>query len=128
MPTKKLLETSTSPYIKEEYINDNDYENASDNEVDPFEQMNRKLFKREKIYDTDSEESVSDEEKKVQFIILPDSGFKRIWNAVITAIIIYSSIVTPYKLSFSDKNGYDPDDIISDVLLGVDMDVNFFSA
>lgn len=128
MATKKLLETSTSPYIKEEYINDNDYENASDNEVDPFEQMNRKLFKREKIYDTDSEESVSDEEKKVQCIILPDSGFKRIWNAVITAIIIYSSIVTPYKLSFSDKNGYDPDDIISDVLLGADIVVNFFSA
>ena len=50
MATKKLLKTSTSPYIKEEYINDNDYENASDNEVDPFEQMNRKLFKREKIY------------------------------------------------------------------------------
>ena len=119
-----------SPYIKED-IESNYSDDTIEGEgfyVDPFEKINRKLFRREKICDTDTEDSASEDEGKIKWVILPETTFKRVWDTVITIVILYSSLVTPYKLAFSANNGYDPDDYITDILLGIDIVINFFSA
>lgn len=43
-------------------------------------------------------------------------------------IIIYSSIVTPYKIAFIDDNELVEVDIACDIILLLDVLVNFFSA
>ena len=98
--------------------------------INTYEENNRRLIRREKICDTDSEDSGSEDEKKKNFIILPDSKFKKLWDSLIAIVILYSSICTPYKLAFIDSNSNKEDvvDIIVDVLLGIDLVLNFFSA
>ena len=98
--------------------------------INTYEENNRRLIRREKICDTDSEDSGSEDEKKKNFIILPDSKFKKLWDSLIALVILYSSICTPYKLAFEDSNTNKEDvvDIIVDILLGIDLVLNFFSA
>ena len=89
--------------------------------INTYEENNRRLIRREKICDTDSEDSGSEDEKKKNFIILPDSKFKKLWDSL---------IALPYKLAFEDSNTNKEDvvDIIVDILLGIDLVLNFFSA
>ena len=87
-----------------------------------------KLYKREKICDTDSEDEGSDTEKEVPWVILPDNPYKRLWDLIISCIILYSSIMTPYELAFMDKTKDSWSDFFLDVFLWLDIIINFFSA
>ena len=92
------------------------------------ELVNRKLYKREKICDTDSEDEGSDTEKEVPWVILPDNPYKRLWDLIISCIILYSSIMTPYELAFMDKTKDSWSDFFLDAFLWLDIIINFFSA
>jgi len=66
--------------------------------------INRKLYKREKICDTDTEDDESDNEKEVPWIILPDNPYLKIWDLLISIIILYTSIMTSYEKAFLHDN------------------------
>lgn len=92
------------------------------------ETVNRKLYKREKICDTDSEDEGSDNEKEVPWVILPDNPYKRLWDLAIAIIILYSSIMTPYEIAFIDKTKDTWSDFFLDAFLWLDIVITFFSA
>jgi CRP-like cAMP-binding protein len=127
-----LKSTSTSKSSSNENTSSSFSDSTSNSQKteNTYEGTNRRLIRREKICDTDSEDSGSEDEKKKNFIILPDNKFKKLWDSLIALVILYSSICTPYKIAFIDTNSSKEDfvDIIVDVLLGIDMILNFFSA
>lgn len=107
---------------------ENNLESDLDNSLQDPELVNRRLHKREKICETDSEDEGSDDEKEVAWIIMPDKIYKIIWDLIIGVIILYSSIVTPYEIAFSDKTKDTWWDTMLDVFLWMDIVITFFSA
>ena len=132
--TQLLNSSSNSTSSSQEKKTSSSFSDSSSSQnqktINTYEENNRRLIRREKICDTDSEDSGSEDEKKKNFIILPDSKFKKLWDSLIALVILYSSICTPYKLAFEDSNSNKEDvvDIIVDILLGIDLVLNFFSA
>ena len=132
--TQLLNSSSNSTSSSQEKKTSSSFSDSSSSQnqktINTYEENNRRLIRREKICDTDSEDSGSEDEKKKNFIILPDSKFKKLWDSLIALVILYSSICTPYKLAFEDSNTNKEDvvDIIVDILLGIDLVLNFFSA
>ena len=130
----QLLNSSSNSTSSQEKKTSSSFSDSSSSQnqktINTYEENNRRLIRREKICDTDSEDSGSEDEKKKNFIILPDSKFKKLWDSLIAIVILYSSICTPYKLAFEDSNTNKEDvvDIIVDILLGIDLVLNFFSA
>lgn len=61
-------------------------------------------------------------------MILPDNSYKRFWDLIIAGVILYSSIVLPYKIAFVDEEEGQAIDISFDILLAIDIILNFFSA
>jgi hypothetical protein len=60
---------------------------------------------------------------------LPENSVKRFWDLVIALIILYSSIVTPYKIAFiDDSDSLEYLDIVFDILFFFDVIINFFAA
>ena len=116
--------------------NNNEGEETEEEEEDEFEENkieneekeHRKLFKREKICDTDTEDEESENEKEIPWIILPDNPYKKMWDLLIAFLILYSAIITPYDIAFSDNNKVNWFEILIDVLLGIDIVLTFFSA
>ena len=98
------------------------------NKMQNEEIMNRKLYKREKICDTDTEDEESENEKEIPWIILPDNPYKKLWDLLIAFIILYSSIITPYQITFSDNNTLNWFDILIDIFFAFDIIFTFFSA
>ena len=118
--------------------NNNGGEETEEEEEDEFEEDNnkveneekehRKLFKREKICDTDTEDEESENEKEIPWIILPDNPYKKMWDLLIAFLILYSAIITPYEIAFSDSSKVSWFEILIDILLGIDIVLTFFSA
>ena len=50
------------------------------------------------------------------------------WDLLIAFLILYSAIITPYDIAFSDTNKVSWFEILIDVLLGIDIVLTFFSA
>ena len=98
------------------------------NKVENEEKEHRKLFKREKICDTDTEDEESENEKEIPWIILPDNPYKKMWDLLIAFLILYSAIITPYEIAFSDSNKFSWFEILIDIFLGIDIVLTFFSA
>ena len=89
----------------------------------------RKLLKVERICDSDSEDDDSDTEKDNGFVINPENPYKTIWDLLVSFIIIFSSVVAPYKIAFSDIDSMTDkvlDSVLSFILL-FDIVLNFFS-
>ena len=112
----------------EENEEEEDEFEEDNNKVENEEKEHRKLFKREKICDTDTEDEESENEKEIPWIILPDNPYKKIWDLLIAFLILYSAIVTPYDIAFSDSSKVSWFDILIDILLGIDIVLTFFSA
>ena len=109
----------------EEEEEESDDEN---NKIENDEKEHRKLFKREKICDTDTEDEESENEKEIPWIILPDNPYKKIWDLLIAFLILYSAIITPYEIAFSDSNHSSWFEILIDIFLAIDIVLTFFSA
>jgi hypothetical protein len=90
------------------------------------ELINRKLYKREKICDTEDEEL--ENEKEVPWLILPDNPYKKIWDLFITCIILYSVIINLYEIAFLDNINISCFNILIDIVLAIDVVLNFFTA
>ena len=64
-----------------------------------------------------------------KLILLPDSTFKKYWNAIIIILMLYAGTLLPYKLVFEDEDINT--DIIDDIMFYIfiiDIFVMFFSA
>ena len=109
----------------EEEEDESDEEN---NKIENDEKEHRKLFKREKICDTDTEDEESENEKEIPWIILPDNPYKKIWDLLIAFLILYSAIITPYEIAFSESNQSSWFEILIDIFLAIDIVLTFFSA
>ena len=107
---------------------EDEFEEDNNNKVENEEKEHRKLFKREKICDTDTEDEESENEKEIPWIILPDNPYKKMWDLLIAFLILYSAIITPYDIAFSDTNKVSWFEILIDILLGIDIVLTFFSA
>ena len=64
------------------------------------------------------------------YIIMPNSKFKTAWNLVIIALLGYTSTVVPFQVAFVDEESMETIvfNYIVDILFGIDIIVNFFSA
>jgi len=116
--------------INEGEENEEEEEESDDenNKIENDEKEHRKLFKREKICDTDTEDEESENEKEIPWIILPDNPYKKIWDLLIAILILYSAIITPYEIAFSDSNKSSWFEILIDIFLAFDIVLTFFSA
>ena len=114
----------------EENDNEDEEEESDDenNKIENDEKEHRKLFKREKICDTDTEDEESENEKEIPWIILPDNPYKKFWDLIIALLILYSAIITPYEIAFSDSNKSNWFEILIDIFLAIDIVLTFFSA
>ena len=89
--------------------NNDDYDDEQeeiDNQVQNNEAINRKLYKREKICDTDTEDEESDNEKEVPWVILPDTSYKKFWDLLLSIVIMYCAIHSPYEIAFLENFGF----------------------
>ena len=126
-------EVKDNPFAKKNTIR-SFYEFYEDNDdlskKESFKIDNRKLLKKEKICDSDTEDEGSDNERDVRFIIHPDNFFKKKWDMLIAVILIYTAIVLPYRVSFTDEDSKFNKvlDILFDSIFGFDLLLNFFSA
>ena len=131
--SNEIKENNNNNSEKEETETNEEEEEEEDqeeieNEMKNNELINRKLYKREKICDTDTEDEESENEKEVPWIILPDNPYKKIWDLFIAIIILYSAIVTPYEIAFLDNTNVSWFDILIDIVLAIDVVLNFFTA
>ena len=112
----------------EENEEEEDESEDEKNKIENDEKEHRKLFKREKICDTDTEDEESENEKEIPWIILPDNPYKKMWDLLIAILILYSAIITPYEIAFSDSNKSSWFEILIDIFLAIDIVLTFFSA
>ena len=112
----------------EENEEEEDESEDENNKIENDEKEHRKLFKREKICDTDTEDEESENEKEIPWIILPDNPYKKMWDLLIAILILYSAIITPYEIAFSDSNKSSWFEILIDIFLAIDIVLTFFSA
>jgi len=68
--------------------------------------------------------------KPAWYIIMPTNKFKVGWNVVIIILLAYTSTVVPFQVAFVDIDGFLTVilNYIIDILFGVDIIINFFSA
>ena len=61
---------------------------------------------------------------------MPDSKFKTFWNITIILLLGYTSTVVPFQVAFVDEDSTFATFVnyLVDILFGVDIIVNFFSA
>lgn len=50
------------------------------------------------------------------------------WDLLIAFLILYSAIITPYEIAFSDNSKVSWFEVLIDILLGIDIVLTFFSA
>ena len=64
------------------------------------------------------------------FILLPDDNFKRKWDLIITFFLLFTAMMTPYRLAFfeDDNTTWLIIDTITDGSFAIDMILNFFMA
>ena len=67
---------------------------------------------------------------KGKCLIMPESKFKKIWNIIITILLIYTAIFVPYRTAFVDGTSMEMIifDTMLDSLFVADVFINFFSA
>ena len=68
--------------------------------------------------------------KPAWYIILPDSKFKTVWNITVILLLAYTSTYVPYQVAFVDQDSSFEVflNYCVDILFGLDILVNFFSA
>ena len=90
----------------------------------------RQFRKVERICDSYSEEEDSDKENDFEYVVMPDNKYKGYFDCVLTLILIYSSIILPYKMAFYDNETTSDEviDWICTVVLLCDLILSFFTA
>lgn len=102
----------------------------------------RLLHPKEDYRETESSSSSSSEEDSEDFdpieiveyrdcVINPEGELKLLWDTIVAVFILYSSIITPFKLSFVPDNYYIFWDVFDDFFVGsvffLDMILNFMT-
>lgn len=89
-----------------------------------------KNFIKGKIAKTEGEGHSIFSMDDLNYIIYPDSFFKKIWNLFLTVLLIYTAIVLPYTICYLDETTsvLKTFELIVDISFMMDIVVNFFSA
>lgn len=63
-------------------------------------------------------------------MIYPNNEIKSYWDGVITLVLIFSCMVTPYRLAFNKEDPYEwvVINIFIDIFFGIDIILSFISA
>ena len=109
----------------EDYIDD---QKNLEMEIQKTEALNRRLYRREKICDTDTEDEESDFEKDIPWIIFPDNIYKTIWDLYIVILNLYTSIIIPYIVAFTEENEFSKFELIISISFAIDIILSFFTA
>ena len=61
---------------------------------------------------------------------MPESKFKTMWNITVIVLLVYTSTVVPFQVAFIDHDSSFSAflNYMVDILFGIDIIVNFFSA
>ncbi len=116
---------------KKSLNDDDDYLEDQKNlemEIQKTEALNRRLYRREKICDTDTDDEESDFEKDIPWIIFPDNIYKTIWDLFIVILNLYTSIIIPYNVAFSEENEFTTFEMFISISFAIDMILSFFTA
>lgn len=64
------------------------------------------------------------------WILFPDDNIRTKWELMITVLLIFTSIMTPYRIAFYDVDGtgWIIVDYLTDIIFTIDIVLNFFSA
>jgi|LauGreDrversion4_2_1035121.scaffolds.fasta_scaffold154438_1 hypothetical protein len=64
------------------------------------------------------------------FVILPDDPFKKKWDLLIACMLIFTALVSPYRIAFVDIDSteWTVIETIIDCIFGIDLLLNFFFA
>lgn len=90
------------------------------------ELLEMKVNKKERFRSADMEKHSTDTKKRC--LIYPKSLFRSYWNLLITVLMLYVAIVSPYRLAFTEDVYFDAWTIFDFVLNGVfcvDIVINF---
>jgi Ion transport protein len=63
-------------------------------------------------------------------VILPDDGFKKKWDMLITLMLLFTAVVSPYRIAFVevDSEAWTIVESMTDGIFGIDLILNFFYA
>jgi len=63
-------------------------------------------------------------------VILPDDPFKKKWDLLIATMLIFTALVSPYRIAFVDVDTLEWTVIetMIDCIFGIDLALNFFFA
>ncbi|CAG9326192.1 unnamed protein product [Blepharisma stoltei] len=97
-----------------------------------FKQNLDKIFQKKVDKEEDFRfKKVEEEEKNIPWYILNPCGrFKRTWNSFLTITLLYTAVIMPYRMAFSDVVFFDvwtSIEISIDLLFMVDVMLNFIS-
>jgi hypothetical protein len=64
------------------------------------------------------------------FVILPDDHFKKKWDLLITFMLLFTALVSPYRIAFVDYDSLSwvIVETSTDCIFGIDLILNFFFA
>ena len=93
----------------------------------------RCLTLKDKIDDSESSESDINIDNNDTWIIYPDNIYKHIWDIIMGIFLIYTSLITPYRISFLNEESniaikLQLFDNIIDLIFFFDIILNFFTA
>lgn len=92
-----------------------------------IEEILQKKLKHDEAFRT-AENKVKHEAPR--HFIRPDSRFKRIWNCIIMAVLLYTASFVPYRIAFEDIVYFDTltiVDCISDFIFLIDIVINLYT-
>lgn len=91
------------------------------------ELITRKADKRE-TFVLDSLSTI--DSLQATWLLHPDHVFKRIWNSILAILMVYTALIMPYRLAFSEQVFWDEWTIVEvavDLMFLLDVGINFFS-
>jgi hypothetical protein len=106
---------------------ENDFREINDRSMTEEEKLD---YKRKK--DLEYEESQRQRKLKTYdyFVILPDDPFKKKWDLIIAFMLIFTALVSPYRIAFVnvDSTEWTVIETLIDCIFGIDLVLNFFFA
>lgn len=90
--------------------------------------LTRKANRRESLREMTT--GASESPAANSWLLHPDSAFKKVWNSLLALLLMYTALIMPYRLAFSEQvfwDGWTAADVAIDGVFLLDIGVNFFS-
>ena len=120
----KILQQPQLPQNEEKMQENRSMQNIEEENSGEIEILNQEEFNVKIITNIRAEERFRND----QFVIYPDDSFKKMWNLLMSSLIMYVCLVMPYRVCFmEDDSEFKNLDYFTDSCFYLDIIVNFFS-